>query len=125
MNLITNGTAVLTNRTGGARNSSAVWVPGTTSTASFAASCQPDKGAQFAAFQTNGTRQITYVKLFLPPEATVKTEAQVGPAEATTFTHPEFPDITFRVTGVDRRIRHDPPHLLARAVSISEAEARA
>lgn len=123
--LITNGTATLTNRTGGARDSTGRWVAGAATTSTYAASCQPDKGAQFTAFQTAGARQATYVKMFLPPDATVRTEAQVGPTEATTFTHPVFPGLTFRALSVERRQADDPAHLLVRAASISEAEARA
>lgn len=123
--LITNGTATLVNRTGGARDATARWVEGTTTTTTHAASCQPDKGAQYAAMQSTGSRQITYVKMFLPPEAVIRTEAQVGPTEATTFTHPVFSGLTFRVYAAERRQADDPPHILARAVSISEAEARA
>lgn len=122
--LITNGTATLTNRTGGTRVKG-VWTPGTTATSTCAASCQPDKGAQFVSMQAGGNRQATYVKMFVPPDTTIRTEAQVGLVEATTFTHPAFPDITFRALTVERRHLDDPAHLLVRAASIDESEARA
>jgi len=122
--MITNGTATLTNRTGGAYVLG-VWTPGTGSTSTCEASCQPDKGAQFVAMRDTGNRRATYVKMFLPTTATVRPESQVGLQEATTFTHPVFPDITFRVTGAEWRQADAPPHILVRAVSIDESGDRA
>lgn len=117
--LITNGTTTLTNYSGGSYVRG-VWTEGSTSTSTHAASCQPDKGAQFVTFQATGNRRVTYVKMFLPPEAVVRTEAQVGPARATTFTHPTFPDITFRVLAAEWRHDDEPAHILVRAVSVDE-----
>jgi hypothetical protein len=122
--LITNGTATLTNYTGGARVKG-VWTEGTPATSTRAASCQPDKGAQYASMQATGNRRITYVKMFVPAGTTVLTEAQFGPVSATTFTHPAFPNMTFRVLSAEWRHLDDPAHILVRAASIDESEARA
>jgi hypothetical protein len=85
------------------------------------ASCQPDKGANYTAFAETGNRSKFYVKLFLPPDATVRPESHVGSEAATRFEHTTFPDVVFRVLSVESWVTDDPAHLLARAVREDEA----
>ncbi len=84
-------------------------------------SCQPDKGANYTAFAETGNRSKNYVKLFLPPEATVRPESHYGADAATRFEHTKFPDVTFRVLSVELWDVDDPAHILARAVREDEA----
>lgn len=123
--LISNGTATIHNF------APKVWVRGRATAADSEdnpadetyteSSCQVDKGANYTAFAESGNRSKFYVKLFLPPEATVRPESQVGRELATTFEHTKFPDVTFRVLAVESWHDDDLAHVLVRAVRVDEA----
>ncbi len=83
-------------------------------------SCQPDRAANFTAFNASGNRGVYHVNLYIDPSATIRPESHVGPEQATTFTHTAHPGRTFRVLSVDDWTSDVIGHKRAKAVSVDE-----